>query len=94
MVPALDNPPGTHSIVAIGRNSKPGAQKLFVVHANWAQLRNGVLHKGFNPFENVLNPTYNISNLTETWVGRTGASITASSPAVVNGVVYVGSDDG
>lgn len=48
-------------------------------------------HTHFNPYEKVLNPT-NVSNLIPYWTASTGAYI-FSSPAVANGVVYVGSYD-
>jgi eukaryotic-like serine/threonine-protein kinase len=49
-------------------------------------------HTRFNPGENKLTTT-NVSRLTQDWKAPTGAGID-SSPAVDNGVVYVGSDDG
>ncbi len=84
--------PGTHWITGIGRSSGLAAQKAFLVRTNWSQFRDGVRHKGLNPFENVLNPG-NVAALNEAWTGLTGSDID-SSPAVANGVVYVGSADG
>ena len=49
-------------------------------------------HTHVNPYERVLNPT-NVSRLVSLWTASTGDSI-ESSPAVANGVVYVGSWDG
>ena len=46
----------------------------------------------FNPYENVLNSS-NVSNLTLNWKASTGLFIT-TSPVVVNGVVYISSEDG
>ena len=48
-------------------------------------------HTRFNPGENKLTTT-NVSRLTQDWKAPTGAGID-SSPAVDNGIVYVGSDD-
>ncbi len=48
-------------------------------------------HTRFNPGENKLTTT-NVSKLMQDWKAPTGAGID-SSPAVANGVVYVGSDD-
>jgi eukaryotic-like serine/threonine-protein kinase len=48
-------------------------------------------HTRFNPGENKLTTT-NVSGLEQDWKALTGAGID-SSPAVANGVVYVGSDD-
>ncbi len=46
----------------------------------------------FNPDEHTLAPT-NVSKLVQDWIATTGNGI-YSSPAVANGIVYVGSDDG
>jgi len=48
-------------------------------------------HTHFNPVEQTLSVA-NVSHLAPYWKALTGATIT-SSPAVVNGVVYVGCDD-
>ena len=45
-----------------------------------------------NPFENVLN-VHNVKNLKVKWSYTTGGNV-GTSPAVANGVVYVGSADG
>ncbi len=49
-------------------------------------------HTHANPYERILNPT-TVGGLKKQWAYNTGSSVT-SSPAVVGGVVYVGSDDG
>ncbi len=49
-------------------------------------------HTRFNPGENKLTTT-NVSGLKQEWKAGTGGGID-SSPAVDNGIVYVGSDDG
>jgi glucose dehydrogenase len=48
-------------------------------------------HTNANPFERILNPT-TVGDLKEKWTFRAGGP-GFSSPAVVGGVVYVGSDD-
>jgi serine/threonine protein kinase len=48
-------------------------------------------HTHFNPGERTLSPT-NVSQLVPYWMKAAGASIW-SSPAIANGIVYVGSDD-
>ncbi len=83
--------PGTHWVTAIGRHSGMSVQKPFVVQTDWAQFRNIPTHTGLNPYENVLSPA-NVSNLDQAWYTYSGYLI-QSSPAVANGVVYVGSDD-
>ena len=84
--------PGTHYITAVQRHSGRSAQARFLVNTNWAQFRYSLSHAGFNPYENVLTPG-NVSGLDKAWSYTTGNNV-FSSPAVANGVVYVGSDDG
>ena len=90
-IPATASP-GTHYITAIGRKSGDAAQKAFTVSTNWSEFHFGTGRKGFNPYENVIDAA-NVSDLDIAWQTTTGNSI-ESSPAVANGVVYVGSDDG
>jgi len=58
---------------------------------DWPQYRFVSCHTGFNPYEFVLSPT-TVGTLGLLWKYRTG-SLVDSSPAVVNGVVYIGSND-
>ncbi len=83
--------PGTHWVTAVGRHSGLSAQASFRVRTDWPQFRFSPKHRGRNPFENVLSPS-TVSGLDQDWTGATGKSI-FSSPAVANGVVYVGSQD-
>jgi outer membrane protein assembly factor BamB len=83
--------PGTHWVTAIGRHSGLSMQMPFVVQTDWAQFHNMPAHNGLNPYENVLSPA-NVSSLDQAWSAATGIAI-FSSPAVANGVVYVGSYD-
>ncbi|HLX57316.1 MAG TPA: protein kinase, partial [Ktedonobacteraceae bacterium] len=46
---------------------------------------------GYNPYEKVIDP-HNVSDLVQDWTSATG-NFVFSSPAVANGVVYVGSND-
>jgi outer membrane protein assembly factor BamB len=84
--------PGQHWITAIGRKSGDAAQKPFTVETDWTQRGYGAHSKRTNPYENVLNAT-NVSSLDIAWSATTGSFIVQSSPAVANGVVYVGSYD-
>lgn len=59
---------------------------------DWATFRHDPAHTGYNASETAVGVA-NVSTLTQTWRATTGGSI-VSSPAVVNGVVYVGSADG
>ena len=83
--------PGAHTVSAEGRQTGGFAQAGFTVNTNWTQFRSSAKHRGANPFENVLSPA-NVSGIDQDWAFTTGGSV-ASSPAVVNGVVYIGSDD-
>jgi outer membrane protein assembly factor BamB len=58
---------------------------------DWFQYRWGPDHNGYNPVESAISVS-NVGTLTQLWTGATGGRV-ESSPAVVNGVVYVGSDD-
>ena len=58
---------------------------------NWSQFHRHNMQR-WNPYEKVLNVN-NVGNLLKKWSFKTGSGV-FSSPAVVNGVVYVGSWDG
>ena len=79
--------PGNHAVVARGRTSGRSAEAAFTVRTNWPQFHGEPQHRGYNSTENVLNPD-NVSNLGLAWTGPGGGG--ASSPAVSDGVVYVG----
>jgi hypothetical protein len=66
-------------------------QAPFLVQTNWAQFRFAQRHRGLNPFENVL-AAGTVGGLNQDWTATTRGNI-FSSPAVANGVVYVGSAD-
>lgn len=59
---------------------------------NWSEFHTPNMRR-WNPFENLLNVN-NVGNLTLLWSYTTGGDGVYSSPAVANGVVYVGSGDG
>jgi PQQ-like domain/IPT/TIG domain len=84
--------PGTHHVTAVGRHSGFSTQAPFLVNTNWTQFRYSPTHSGTNPYENVLSPS-SVSGLALDWSFTTGGGV-QSSPAVVNGVLYVGSNDG
>src|SRR5215218_3883035 len=77
---------------AVGSLSSPpaAAQEAPI---NWPQFRFNRLHTGFQPFETTLNAS-NVPRLQLAWQAQLGALVTYSSPAVVNGVAYIGSSDG
>jgi PQQ-like domain len=83
---------GTHTVTATGQNSGKTASAPFqVLPANWPLFGFDARHSRVNPYENILN-TSNVSSLSKAWSFATGNTV-FSSPAVVNGVVYVGSRD-
>lgn len=61
--------------------------------ANWPAFKNQLTRVGVNPVENTINAS-NAKFLALSWVGIMGDLVDFSSPAVVNGVVYIGSFDG
>ena len=60
---------------------------------NWPQFRFDQNRTGFQPFETILNTT-NVPTLQLKWQAQLGALVDYSSPAVVNGTIFVGSQDG
>jgi outer membrane protein assembly factor BamB len=84
--------PGTHTLQATGQSSGFTASVSFLVQTDWAQFHFGPQHTGYNPYENVLSSS-NVSALTLDWSYATGNAIAFSSPAVANGLIYVGSLD-
>lgn len=83
--------PGDLWVSAVGRRSELSAQAPFLVRTNWAEWGYGTAHHGYNPYENTLK-TSNADALGLAWDYTTGDSL-ESSPAVANGVVYIGSTD-
>jgi outer membrane protein assembly factor BamB len=58
---------------------------------DWPMFRNTLSHEGWNTSEHILSTT-SVGGLEQRWAAGTGGAV-RSSPAVANGVVYVGSDD-
>jgi len=60
---------------------------------NWSQFHFDLGHTGCNPYEHVLSPA-NVGNLGPKWkLYSFGQNSSFSSPAVVNGVVYIGTEN-
>src|SRR5262245_41387940 len=59
--------------------------------AAWPSLRFDPGHTGDNPQETTLSAS-NVSQLVTKWTFQTGSTVDAT-PAVVNGIVYIGSLD-
>ena len=85
--------PGQHWVTAMNRNDYSGDQKAFLVQTNWSEFH--FRHNGtrLNPYENVLDAK-TVKRLKLKWTYSTSRIYAVdSSPAVMNGVVYVGSGD-
>src|ERR1035437_6992278 len=61
------------------------------VAGDWTQFRNGPTHQGYNASETTISAS-NVDALGVSWTGTIGSAIN-SSPAVADGVIYVGSND-
>jgi outer membrane protein assembly factor BamB len=68
-----------------------GQQPAGTVHTNWSEFHRPNMIR-WNPYENVLSVN-NVGRLHRKWSHLTGYYVD-SSPAIVNGVVYVDSNDG
>ena len=66
------------------------AQATFFVQTNWSMFGFDPQHSHVNPYENVLT-TANVSELVPSWEYGVSGSL-STSPAVSNGIVYIGSD--
>jgi PQQ-like domain/Caspase domain len=62
------------------------------VAANGIMFGFDAAHSHFNPYERILSPA-TVPHLKQSWTAQTRSKI-PSSPAVANGVVFVGSNDG
>jgi eukaryotic-like serine/threonine-protein kinase len=76
---------------AVGDPSAPSGSAVLLGQTNWARYRFDVHSTGYNRFENVLSPS-NVDQLRIAWTFTTGSYV-GSSPALVDGTVYIGSDD-
>jgi outer membrane protein assembly factor BamB len=84
--------PALHWITAVGRHTGIAAQGRFIVQTNATMYHFLPTLRGVNPFENVLSP-HTVGSIDLVWNYRTD-NLACGSPAVVNGIVYVGSWDG
>lgn len=78
-------------VVMAGGATGANAQTAFPSGADWIQFHRDNMQR-WNPFETKLQVN-NVGGLARKWTYATGAFV-ESSPAVANGVVYIGSDDG
>jgi outer membrane protein assembly factor BamB len=89
---------GLHVLSATGGVSGLVAEEVFSVRIDdWPQYGFDAAHSGHNPREDVLDPA-NVADLTSAWTVTVepggGLATGFSSPAVVKGVVYIGTEDG
>jgi len=89
---------GVHKVHARGQQSLRSASAPFTVTGggagvDWPQFRYDQPHTGYQPLENTLG-TGNVFKLVLAWQAQLGMLVDYSSPAVVGGVVYIGSTDG
>jgi eukaryotic-like serine/threonine-protein kinase len=79
------------AVLAAGQ--KVAGSETTATATNWTQLHYRANGTRFNPLETILGPG-NVGGLEVKWTYLTGEGPGIySSPAVVNGVVYIGSDD-
>src|ERR1700751_4249285 len=78
--------------VAMAQQVGPCARPTGTLVVNWPKFHSDVCNTGYNPNEFIPSPT-NVANLALKWKYTTGGSI-VSSPAIANGVAFVGSEDG
>jgi len=83
--------PGQHWVTALERNNDKGAQEPFLVQTDWSQFHFDADGTRLNPYENVLNRR-TVRDLGVRWKKYLTGTYDESSPAVVNGIVYTGSD--
>src|SRR5208337_2874589 len=76
----------------LAQSNPPCAGVSATAFVNWPQFHSDSCHTGYNPNEFILSPA-TVGNLALDWKYETGNTIYHSSPAVANGVVYVGSTD-
>jgi outer membrane protein assembly factor BamB len=84
--------PGTHWITAMGRHSGAAAQQILSVRTNWPMRGGRPSHTGANSTETLLDPS-SVTGLDDAWQVQTG-DVVQSSPAIADGIAYVGSEDG
>src|SRR5207249_5005181 len=83
---------GEHTVTGSGQSSGLTASADFPDRTDWVKFHFDSANSGYNPYENVLDPS-TVSSLSIKWNFLTGGAV-YSTPSVVGGVVYAGSDDG
>jgi outer membrane protein assembly factor BamB len=89
---AAPGSPGSYTFTAVGAAAGDGASATLTVEDDWPQYRYGSEKHGNNPYDGGLSIDSS-TPIDIVWSAATGGPI-SSSPAVVGGIVYVGSMDG
>jgi hypothetical protein len=84
---------GAHTIAALDRTTSKSTTRPVTVSRDWPQFRHDPAPSGYASAETTISAA-NVDDLAVAWTGDTGSKDNYSSPAVANGVVYVGSQDG
>lgn len=63
------------------------------LYINWPMFHFDVCHTGNNPYEHTLSPS-TVGNLVQDWFHGISGNPVISSPALVNGVVYITTQEG
>lgn len=84
--------PGSTQVTAAQQDSGLSASALFLVRTDWSTFGFDNHRSFFNPYENTLSPL-TVPSLVLDWTANTGNTTSTSSPAVANGMVYIGSNN-
>jgi len=84
---------GANASPSIGPHGALPAVNIGPAKVAWREFRFNDGHTGFNPLETILDVT-NVPSLELDFQAQLGEAVFSSSPAVVGGVVYIGSSDG
>jgi outer membrane protein assembly factor BamB len=80
-------------VCPIANAATPRARNVGPFDPQWRQFRFDQNHSGYNRFEHILDVS-NVPSLGLGWQAELGRLVFSSSPAVVDGVVYIASSDG
>jgi outer membrane protein assembly factor BamB len=84
--------PGSYPVSAVGQASGISVSETLTVAASW-HFRNSAAGGSYNPHETTFSAA-NVAGLVPApWLGYTGGAVN-SSPATINHLIYVGSNDG
>ena len=81
--------PGTHEVAATGDSSGSTATTSFLVRTDWPLFHFDPANSGFDPFENVIDPS-NVASLVPRWTAG-AADYVSVGPVVSDGLLYAAS---